>query len=148
MPPEGGTAVELSFPASPAHLADLRRSVRAGLQGLVPEQDLDDLLVALNEAATNAVLYGSAGGQPVEVMVRVLGDWAEVSVLDRGPTTPPPRGRDSGTGPEATSYAGRGLWLMGRLVDEVRLERVDLGTRITLRRRIGLQGERRSGRRT
>jgi anti-sigma regulatory factor (Ser/Thr protein kinase) len=31
---------------------------------------------------------------------------------------------------------GRGLWLLQRLVDEVRLERVELGTRVTLRRAI------------
>jgi anti-sigma regulatory factor (Ser/Thr protein kinase) len=130
--------VELSFPASPAHLADLRRSVRAGLQDVVPEPDLDDLLIALNEAATNAMLYGSAGGHPVQVVVRVVGDWAEISVLDQGPPLPPPRGRhgDVDSGPRAADYAARSLWLLGRLVDEVRLERVDLGTRITLRRRI------------
>jgi anti-sigma regulatory factor (Ser/Thr protein kinase) len=135
---KGGPAVELSFPASPAHLADLRRSVRAGLKGVVPERDLDDILIALNEAATNAVLYGSGGGQPVEVAIRVRGDWAEVSVLDRGP---PPRGGGRGTDSEAAHHGGRGLWLMGGLVDEVRLERVDLGTRITLRRRIGARAE-------
>ncbi len=136
--------VELSFPASPAHLADLRRSVRAGLRGVVPERDLDDLLVALNEAATNAMLYGSGGGHPVEVAVRVQGDWAEVRVLDRGP---PARGHDRGTEPEATHHGGRGLWLMGGLVDEVRLERVDRGTRITLRRRIGVRTEPQNGER-
>lgn len=103
---------------------------------MVPERDLDDLLIALNEAATNAMLYGSGDGHPVEVRVHVRGSWAEVSVLDHGP----PRGAgadyDDVTDPLAVHYGGRGLWLMGRLVDEVRLERVDLGTRITLRRRI------------
>jgi hypothetical protein len=32
------------------------------------------------------------------------------------------------------------LWLLRRLVDEVRLERVKLGTRVTLRRAIGPTG--------
>jgi anti-sigma regulatory factor (Ser/Thr protein kinase) len=128
--------VELSFPASPAHLGDLRRSVRAELRDLIPERDLDDLMLALNEAATNAVLYGSSGGKPVEVIVRVQPGWAEVSVLDHGPAQRGVSGRGLGTEPEIARYGGRGLWLMGRLVDEVRLERVDLGTRITLRRRI------------
>ncbi len=132
--------MELSFPASPAHLADLRRSVRAGLQSEVPELDLEDILVALNEAATNAVLYGSGDGRPVEVVARVRGDWAEVSVLDRGPTPWTGGGRSRGTETDAR-YGGRGLWLMGRLVDEVRLERVDLGTRVTLRRRLGMRAE-------
>jgi anti-sigma regulatory factor (Ser/Thr protein kinase) len=126
--------MELSFPASPAHLADLRQSVRTGLQGEIPERDLEDLLVALNEAATNAMLYGSGAGRPVEVVIHVHGGWAEVSVLDRGPT--PRGGKSREADPEASGYGGRGLWLMGRLVDEVRLERVDSGTRVTLRRRL------------
>jgi anti-sigma regulatory factor (Ser/Thr protein kinase) len=131
---EGGMPVELSFPASPAHLADLRQSVRTGLQGEIPERDLEDLLVALNEAATNAMLHGSGAGHPVEVVIHVQGGWAEVSVLDRGPT--PRSGNLREADLEAAAHGGRGLWLMGRLVDEVRLERVDRGTRITLRRRL------------
>jgi anti-sigma regulatory factor (Ser/Thr protein kinase) len=127
-------AVELSFPASPAHLANLRQSVRTGLQGEIPERDLEELLVAINEAATNAMLYGSGAGHPVEVVIRVQGGWAEVSVLDRGPA--PRSGKPRETDPEAAGHGGRGLWLMGRLVDEVRLERVDSGTRVTLRRRL------------
>ena len=128
--------MELSFPASPVHLADLRRSVRYGLQDVMPQRDLDDLLVALNEAATNAVLYGSGDGNPVEVVVHVRGEWAELSVLDQGP---PLHGAVLGHGidPQVAPHGRRSLWLIGRLVDEVRLERVDLGTRITLRRRIG-----------
>jgi hypothetical protein len=49
-----------------------------------------------------------------------------------------------GSQPEADTEelraGGRGLWLLRRLVDEVRLERVKLGTRVTLRRAIGPAG--------
>jgi anti-sigma regulatory factor (Ser/Thr protein kinase) len=133
--------VELEFTASPAHLAELRRAVRAGLRGRVPDEDLDDLLLALNEAATNAVLHGSGGGR-VEVGVRLAGGWAEMTVLDSGPgerRAPPWRdeeGSEDGD-PDASSITGRGLWLMGQLVDELRLERARAGTRVTLRRRLG-----------
>jgi anti-sigma regulatory factor (Ser/Thr protein kinase) len=132
--------VELSFPASPAHLGDLRRSMRTGLSGVVPEADLEDMLLAVNEAATNAILHGSGDGHPVDVTVHVRDGWIEVSVLDRGPTLP---GSDHGdrTDPQVSHAGGRGLWIIGRLVDEVRLERVDDGTRITLRRRIGVRAE-------
>jgi anti-sigma regulatory factor (Ser/Thr protein kinase) len=132
--------VELSVPASPAHLADLRRSVRVGLQGVIPDRDLEDILLAVHEAATNAMLYGSGGGHPVEVMVRVEGGWAEVTVLDRGGAGRGGRRGDDAQDPDAARHGGRGLWLMGRLVDEVRLERVERGTRITLRRRIATRG--------
>jgi len=132
--------VELQFSASPARLSEVRRAVRADLRGVVPEPDLDDILLAFNEAATNAVLHGSAGGRPVEVAVRVQGEWVELTILDWGPGPRP--GERTTDEPEAQAKAalspggGRGLWLMGRLVDEVRLERVRHGTRITLRRQI------------
>jgi anti-sigma regulatory factor (Ser/Thr protein kinase) len=66
----------------------------------------------------------------------VHGGWAEVSVLDRGPY-PRAGGKLREADLEAAGRGGgRGLWLMGRLVDEVRLERVDRGTKVTLRRRL------------
>ena len=136
--------MELEFPASPAHLGEVRRAVRAGLIGRVPDEDLDDLLLALNEATTNAVLHGSGGGR-VEVSVRLSDGWAEMTVVDRGQERQPaPAWRDDEVdddGQEAApAISGRGLWLMGRLVDEVRLEYVRPGTRVTLRRRLSDPG--------
>jgi serine/threonine-protein kinase RsbW len=123
--------MQLVIPASPARLAGLRRAVRAYLRGL-QEEVADDVVLALNEVATNAMLHGSSGGQPVEVVVQVDDGWVEASVLDHGPDPPPVLSADSAE-PDA---GGRGLWLLRRLVDEVRLERVRLGTRVTLRRAI------------
>jgi anti-sigma regulatory factor (Ser/Thr protein kinase) len=123
--------VELTIPASPAHLAGLRRAARDALRE-VPPQVADELVLALDEAATNAVLYGSRGGDPVQVAVRVQGAWVEATVLDHGPAQPPQPSRTT----DQLSGHGRGLWLLRCLVDEVRVERAKLGTRVTLRRRI------------
>ena len=90
------------------------------------------MLLALDEAATNAILYGSGGGDPVEVAVRVRDTWVEATVLDHGPTKPP---RPLST-TDRLSGGGWGLWLLCCLVDEVRLKRVKRGRRVTLRRRI------------
>jgi anti-sigma regulatory factor (Ser/Thr protein kinase) len=132
--------VEIQFPASPARLGDLRRTVRSGLRGQIHDDDLDDLLLALHEATTNAVLHGSEGGGAVDVMVRVEDGWAEATVVDRGssrPAAPDRHDQEQPSESDEPSLSGRGLWLMGRLVDEVRLERVDpRGTRVTLRRRV------------
>ena len=81
------------------------------------------------------MLYGSSGGQPIQVVIHVSDDWVEASVLDHGPQPPPGLPADSDT--DELGAGGRGLWLLRRLVDEVRLERVELGTRVTLRRAIG-----------
>jgi serine/threonine-protein kinase RsbW len=129
--------MELSLPPSPAYLAGLRQAARVCLRG-VASQAADDLVLALNEAATNAILYGSGGGQPVQVVVHVNHDAIEASVLDHGPDQPTQPPTDADT--DVLAVRGRGLWLLGRLVDEVRLERVRLGTRVTLRRRIGPSG--------
>jgi anti-sigma regulatory factor (Ser/Thr protein kinase) len=123
--------MQLSVPASPSRLAGLRRAVRAYLRG-VQDEVADDVVLALNEVATNAVLYGSSGGEPVEVVVHVDDGWVEASVLDHGPDPPPGLPADT----DEPDAGGRGLWLLRRLVDEVRLERVKLGTRVTLRRAI------------
>jgi hypothetical protein len=53
--------LELSIPPSPTRLGGVRRAARACLRG-ISEEIADDVVVALNEAATNAVLYGSQGG--------------------------------------------------------------------------------------
>jgi serine/threonine-protein kinase RsbW len=129
--------MEVSVSASPSRLAGLRRAVRADLRG-VSDEVADDVVLALSEAATNAVLHGSSGGQPIQVVVHVNNDWVEASVLDHGPQPPP--GLSAETDTHELRAGGRGLWLLGRLVDEVRIERVKLGTRVTLRRAIGPAG--------
>ena len=125
--------MEVSVPASPSRLAGLRRAVRADLRG-VSDEVADDVVLALSEAATNAVLHGSSGGQPIQVVVHVNDDWVEASVLDHGPQ--PPSGFPAESDTDELRAGGRGLWLLRQLVDEVRLERVKLGTRVTLRRAI------------
>jgi anti-sigma regulatory factor (Ser/Thr protein kinase) len=123
--------VELTISASPFELAGLRRAARDELRE-VPAQVADELLLALDEAATNAILHGSGDGDPVEVAIRVRDAWVEATVLDHGPTTPP---RPAST-TDRLSGGGWGLWLLRCLVDEVRLERVEGGTRVTLRQQI------------
>jgi anti-sigma regulatory factor (Ser/Thr protein kinase) len=127
--------MQLTISPSPAHLAGLRRAARASLRE-VPSEVAEEVVLAVDEAVTNAILYGSGEGQPVEVAVEVKADWVEATVLDHGPALPPPP-RLAGGDTEALGTHGRGLWLLRRLVDEVRLERVRRGTRVTLRRWIG-----------
>src|SRR6266511_2691170 len=100
-----GCAMELSIPASPSRLAGLRRAARVYLRG-VAEEVADDVVLALDEAATNAVLYGSSGDQPIQVVVQVNDDWVEASVLDRGPA--PPAGFPAATDTDELRVGGQG----------------------------------------
>jgi anti-sigma regulatory factor (Ser/Thr protein kinase) len=93
-----------------------------------------DVVLALHEAASNAVLHASGSGQPIEVVLQVTEQCIEASVLDQGPDLPaqPPADLDAAE----LSAHGRGLWLLRGLVDEVRIERVRRGTRVTLHREL------------
>jgi anti-sigma regulatory factor (Ser/Thr protein kinase) len=113
-----GCAMQLSIPASPYRLAGVRRAVRAYLRGL-PGEVADGVVLALNAVATNAMLYGSRGGQPVEVVVHVDDGCVEASVLDHGPQ--PLAGLMEHADTDELRTGGRGVWLLRRLLDEVRL---------------------------
>jgi serine/threonine-protein kinase RsbW len=102
-------AVELVARHLDAHFVD-RRTIRFNFR------------VALSEALANAMLYGNGGDAAKEVSIRVRFGPSEIEmeVADEG------EGFDSGalpdpTGPDRlTRPDGRGIFLIQRLVDEVR----------------------------
>ena len=114
-------------------LPDLRRSVAGTLDDL-DESVVADVLLALDEAVSNAVRHGSRAGEPVVVTVESDGQWVEMTVRDGGPTPRLPR--LPAEPPPVLQTGGRGLWLILQLVDEVRLQRIEDGTRLTMRRRV------------
>jgi serine/threonine-protein kinase RsbW len=125
--------VNLNLPPTSSCLPDLRRAAARTLGGL-DEAAAADVLLALDEAVSNAIRHGSADGQPVQVSVDREGDWVEMTVRDGGPTPHLPR--LPAQPPPVLQTGGRGLWLILQLVDEVRLQRVGKGTELTLRRRV------------
>jgi len=125
--------VNLTLPPNSSHLPDLRRSVAGSFQG-VDRAVMADVLLALDEAVSNAIRHGSRGGEPVQVSVESDGEWVEMSVRDAGPTPRLPRLPDEP--PPVLETGGRGLWLILQLVDEVRLQRIGAGTRLVMRRRV------------
>jgi serine/threonine-protein kinase RsbW len=139
--------VNLTLPPTSSYLPDLRRSAARTLED-VDERVLADVLLALDEAVSNAIRHGSGGGEPVEVSVERDGEWVELSVRDGGPTPRLPR--LPAEPPPVYQTGGRGLWLILQLVDEVRLQRIGDGIRLTMRRRVSsmvdsLAGHDRSG---
>ena len=125
--------MNLTLPPDSSSIPDLRRSVARSLED-VDEHVLADVLLALDEAVSNAIRHGSGGGRPVWVSVDSDGEWVEMSVRDGGPTPRLPR--LPAAPPPVLKTGGRGLWLILQLVDEVRLERIEGGTRLIMRRRV------------
>jgi anti-sigma regulatory factor (Ser/Thr protein kinase) len=124
--------VDLTVPPLSSCLPDLRHTAARALHGLDAEV-VGEVLLALDEAVSNAIRHGSRAGEPVRVSLGVDGGWIEMTVRDHGPTAYLPRLPIEP--PPSLSIGGRGLWLILQLVDEVRLERVGQGTLLALRRR-------------
>jgi anti-sigma regulatory factor (Ser/Thr protein kinase) len=113
-------------PAVAAELGPLRRIAAAWLEAAgVSADDIGSILVAMSEAATNAIehAYGAREGWfEVEAEIDDAGAVA-LTVRDNG------RWR-----PKAPGGGGRGLTLMGRLMDEFELRRLPHGTEVWMRR--------------
>ena len=125
--------MNLTLPPTSSSLPDLRRSVAQTL-GDLSQEVVADVLLALDEAVSNAIRHGSRGGEQVQVTVESDEEWVEMTVRDGGPT---PRLPHLPAGPPPVlQTGGRGLWLILQLVDEVRLQRIEDGTRLTMRRRV------------
>ncbi|MGM1065614.1 ATP-binding protein, partial [Saccharothrix sp. Mg75] len=117
----------VEFPAQPGRLA----AVRAGLDGWLAasgltEDDRYDLLIAVNEAASNAVEHayphGDDGVVHIDADARPDGS-VRVVVTDYGTWRVPPA---------ALTTRGRGLLLMHENVDDVLIDRQPTGTTVTL----------------
>ena len=109
----------------------MRRALRAWLDGVgVPFGDAQDLVLAVDEAVTNAIehsmdLPDRAGGVDVEARMEEATRSVVVEIADRGTWAGPRLG---------TLHGGRGLMLMNALCDRVDIEHGD-GTVVRLSRR-------------
>lgn len=95
---------------------EVAETVRQRCSAMSPER-LDDLVLVVDELATNAIRYG--GGGLINVMVAPRSDGVSVRIYDS--TAAPPELKD----PDEATETGRGL----RLVDE--LTGHDWGHRLT-----------------
>jgi anti-sigma regulatory factor (Ser/Thr protein kinase) len=118
------TKLELRLPAEPESLALMRRSLERWLGSVgVPEEIAYELKVACGEACMNAVEHAYPPGDAVfEVRALNLGNTVEIEVRDFGFWRPPRAGSDR----------GRGLELMKRLSDSMKVVPGSEGTTVHL----------------
>ena len=123
--------LRLSIPSDPAAVGGLRDQLRAWLaERGAGEGELFEITSAFSEAATNATEHAVArAGSPVQVEATLSEGRLEITVRDFG-SWRPPRGGDR----------GRGLPLMGALMDAVVVNPGAEGTQVILRRRMQAGG--------
>jgi anti-sigma regulatory factor (Ser/Thr protein kinase) len=122
----------LRLPADPAVLSSLRRTLRRWVEGLgASEIETYDVLVAVTEAAANAVEHAYGPGDASFDIEATVGDADEVQVLvrDQGRWRPP-RGHNR----------GRGTLLMQELMDHFEVTTGEDGTEVRMRRKLDRLG--------
>jgi anti-sigma regulatory factor (Ser/Thr protein kinase) len=125
-PPSGATVLASGLD----DLHGLRHHVRhvAAASGLAAG-DIDDLVLAVDEVATNSLRYGGGAG---ELLSWIDAGAVVCEVRDRGQVTDPLVGRRR---PTADQVGGRGLWITNQLCDLVQVRSSDDGTAVRLHKR-------------
>lgn len=121
------TEIEITAPSQPKELANIRDTIeRWLLANMVPPGSIEDTVIAVNEAAANAVehAYGPGAGT-FHIRAAINDGKIHVSVADKG-----------GWRDHVPSDHGRGLMLIRSLMNEVDLERTPSGTTIRMARSI------------
>ena len=125
--PDADRCLRAWVPSEASALSGLRHRADAWLRlRCLSDEDVDAAVLALNEAAANAIEHGASPGGEVVVAMEMRGEDLEMRVHDRGRWQERPSAGDR----------GRGLLLMRALMDDVHVESAEGGTTVTLRRRI------------
>lgn len=112
----------------PALLAPLRSSFRTWLDDHgVPQETIDDLVLACNEACSNAIEHAyDMNDGTIEVAAECSSSVVVMTVRDHGVWRDIP----------APGERGRGLDLIRAVVDDLAIDRTPSGTRVTMRRAV------------
>lgn len=127
----------ISIPNVAARIPEVRLFVRSFLMDVESsEEDVFEILVAVEEAATNSLRHGQPEGTG-QIGVRCAYTPAEfvVQVIDEGggfKYTP----RKYRQMPDPLAPGGRGLYLMNRLMDTVDIASSERGTVVTMSRHL------------
>ncbi len=115
-----------SIPSSAQFLAPLRKQFREWTEAVgMTEGEKEDLILAVGEAATNAIEHGNRSNSSLQVTVeaRLRNDQLEIVVTDEGQWVVPT---------ESHGLRGRGLELLRLLTDRVTIDQTQKGTVLRL----------------
>jgi anti-sigma regulatory factor (Ser/Thr protein kinase) len=120
--------LRLRLEAEARRLADVRRAIRDWLASQQVDRP-EDVVLAVDEAVANAIEHsGRYGSDPVFIDVVAMNDGRSirVEVTDEGAWLPP----------HEDESRGRGLNIIGALMDDVQVDRTMSGTSVTMYRRL------------
>ncbi len=115
------------FPTEPQALTSMRGLLRRWLRHAEgSDQEIAEITTACGEAATNAIEHaGASGGTPFEILGQLEGREIDITIRDHGAWREP-REDDH----------GRGIGLIGALMDDVEVSPTDQGTSVRMRRKL------------
>jgi anti-sigma regulatory factor (Ser/Thr protein kinase) len=129
LPTPPSTARDLRFDIGT--LGTLRRFVSSwGAEEMLEREPTEELVLAVNELATNSVRYGGGQGR-----LRVWRESSELlcEIQDAGHIEDPLVGRAR---PGHEENSGRGLWLVNQLCDLVQIRSSSAGTAVRVHKRL------------
>jgi serine/threonine-protein kinase RsbW len=136
--PNSSETVHLTIPSRLEELAQVHALLQElGERHGMDEDFLNNLLIAVIEAGTNAVQHGNMFAKDKEVTFEVTVDPSSIHVRvdDHGRGFDPSRVANPTEGEQLLSPHGRGLFLMRQLMDEVKFETgPEHGTTVFLRK--------------
>ncbi len=136
-----GTRRHLSVPADLDRLADIRTLVREVATSCgAPEVCMDELVQAVDEAATNVAVHGYRGARgDLDVTAELVGDRIVITLEDTAPLFDPTLAPDAdvSSAPQSRKPGGMGIHLMRLATDSVtHAPRPGGGNILTLERRL------------
>ncbi|WP_214406647.1 ATP-binding protein [Pseudonocardia lacus] len=119
---------ELRLPFGAWQLHDVRSAVEdALLSANCPRERAEDVVLAVNEVATNAVEHGDARA---ELLIWVNDDGVVCEIHDAGSLHDPLPGLQA---PHSSNPRGRGVWIARQLCDSLHVWSDDRGTHVRMR---------------
>ncbi len=132
----GNQKYQLKIPSSQDHLAEADRFLESHLKEIGLDNDeIADLAISTTELINNAIVHGNKFDpeKEVTIVLEVLDDRLEITINDQGSGFVPDEVPNPVDDENLLKEAGRGIFIVRSLVDDLRIEtNSDGGTRVVI----------------
>ncbi len=115
--------LEMALPSAPAAARQMRNAVaELAAEAGLPDRMVDDIRLAVSEAVTNSVRYGSSAGAEIVMLAALESNSLTITISDQG----------TEAANESDPGLGLGLMIMSAVASHVEVAQVARGTVVTL----------------